>query len=280
MSTVEPDLDYLAVNRANWDERASIHAASPDYQFDRLAADPTAISDVATFDLPRLGRLDGLDVVHLQCHIGTDTVSLARLGARSVTGLDLSPASIAVARRFAERCGHDIRFVESEVYAAVEALGATYDLVYTGIGALNWLPSIDRWAATVAALLRPGGRLFIRDGHPMLYTVPDLEHFDSLSIEMPYFEVPEPYVSDADTTYVETDERLTNTTNVEWNHGIGDMVGAVLRHGMRLTAFDEHRSIPWVALPGLMTHIGGGEYALVDRPERMPLSFTLQAQKN
>lgn len=277
---MEPHLDYLAVNRANWDERAAIHAASSDYGFDRLVADPTAISGVVTFDLPRLGRLDGLDVVHLQCHVGTDTVSLARLGARSVTGLDLSPASLAEARGLAERCGHDIRFVESEVYEAEAALGATYDLVYTGIGALNWLPSIDHWAATVAALLRPGGRLFIRDGHPMLYAVPDLEHYESLSIELPYFEVPEPYVSDADTTYVETNERLTNTTNVEWNHGIGEMLSAVLRHGMRITGFEEHRCIPWVALPGLMEHIGGGEYALVDRPERLPLSFTLQAEKN
>lgn len=277
---MEPHLDYLAVNRANWDERAAIHAASSDYGFDRLVVDPTAISGVVTFDLPRLGRLDGLDVVHLQCHVGTDTVSLARLGARSVTGLDLSPASLAEARGLAERCGHDIRFVESEVYEAEAALGDTYDLVYTGIGALNWLPSIDRWAATVAALLRPGGRLFIRDGHPMLYAVPDLEHYESLSIELPYFEVPEPYVSDADTTYVETNERLTNTTNVEWNHGIGEMLSAVLRHGMRITGFEEHRCIPWVALPGLMEHIGGGEYALVDRPERLPLSFTLQAEKN
>lgn len=277
---MEAPLDYLSVNRANWDERAGIHAASADYRLDRYVADPTALSDVVTFDLPRLGRLDGLDVVHLQCHIATDTISLARLGARSVTGLDLSPASLAVARDLAQRCGHDIRFVESEVYEAVGALGATYDFVYTGIGAINWLPSIDRWAATVAALLRPGGRLFIRDGHPMLYTMPDLEHFESLSVELPYFEVAEPFVSDADTTYVETDERLTNTTNVEWNHGIGDIIGAVLRHGMRITAFEEHRSIPWIALPGLMTEIGGGEYALTDRPERLPLSFTLQAEKN
>jgi len=274
-----PDLDYLAVNRANWDERAAVHAASPGYQIDRLVADPQAISEVVTFDLPRLGRLDGLDVVHLQCHIGTDTLSLARLGAGSVTGLDLSPASLQQAAQIAARCGHEVRFVESDVYGAVEALGATYDLVYTGIGALNWLPSIDRWAATVAALLRPGGRLFVRDGHPMMYTLPDLEHYESLSIELPYFEVHEPYVSQSEETYVETAHRLVNTANVEWNHGIGDMLGAVLRHGMRITAFEEHMSIPWVALPGLMEPIDGGEYVLTDRPERLPLSFTLQAEK-
>lgn len=276
---MEPVSDYLAINRANWDERAAVHVASPDYRVGRLVADPSALSEVVAFDLPRLGRLDGLDVVHLQCHIGTDTVSLARLGARSVTGLDLSPASLAHARELAARCGHDIRYVESDVYAAVQALDTTYDLVYTGIGAINWLPSVDRWAATVSALLRPRGRLFIRDGHPMMYTLPELDHYDQFTIEHPYFEVSEAYVSDSDETYVDTDHRLHNTTNVEWNHGIGDILGAVLRHGLRICVFEEHMSIPWVALPGAMQPIGGGEYALVDRPERLPLSFTLQAEK-
>ena len=279
---MDPQLDYLEVNRLSWDERAPAHAASPDYRVAHLVADPGALSDVVTFDLPRLGRLDGLDVVHLQCHIRTDTVSLARLGARSVTGLDLSPASLAEARRIASECGQEIRFVESEVYAAAAALGDTYDLVYTGVGALNWLPSVDRWAEAVAAVLRPGGRLFIREGHPMLYTLPDRDEYvgDDLRVEMPYFEVSEAFVSDDDGTYAATDQTFTHTLAVEWNHGIGDILGAVLRHGLRITAFEEHTSIPWIALPGAMEPVGGGEYALTDRPERLPLSFTLQAEKN
>jgi 2-polyprenyl-3-methyl-5-hydroxy-6-metoxy-1,4-benzoquinol methylase len=271
--------DYLAVNRRNWDERAPLHAASPGYQVERLVSDHSAISEVVAFDLPLLGRLDGLDVVHLQCHIGTDTVSLARLGARSVTGLDLSPASLAVAADIAERCGVPARWVASDVYGAVEALGEQYDLVYTGIGALNWLPSIDRWAEVVAALLRPGGRLFVRDGHPMMYTLPVLEHYDDLRIELPYFETAEPIVSDADTTYVATTERLSNTTNVEWNHGLGETVTALLDHGMEITGLVEHTSVPWEAIPGLMRTRTDGEWELVDRPERLPLTFTLQARR-
>ena len=92
------------------------------------------------FDLPRLGDIDGLDVVHLQCHLGTDTLSLARLGAR-VTGVDLSPASLEVARDLAARAGTSIEFVESDVYTAPAVLGRRFDLVYTGIGALCWLPA-------------------------------------------------------------------------------------------------------------------------------------------
>src|SRR4030095_11395280 len=112
------------------------------------------------------GRLDGVDVVHLQCHIGTDTVSLSRVGARRVVGLVFSPSALREARALAARAGADVVFVDGEVYDAVELLSAhCFDLVYTGIGALCWLPSIRRWAQVVAGLLRTGGRLFIREGH-------------------------------------------------------------------------------------------------------------------
>jgi 2-polyprenyl-3-methyl-5-hydroxy-6-metoxy-1,4-benzoquinol methylase len=152
--------DYRAVNRANWDDRAQAHAASADYNFDDFVADPAYLSDVVRFDLPLLGDVAGLRGVHLQCHIGTDTLSLARLGA-TMTGVDFSPRSLEQARRLAEQAGPAVEYVESDLYAAAEALGgATFDLVYTGIGALCWLPDVRAWARTVAALLRPGGRFF------------------------------------------------------------------------------------------------------------------------
>jgi hypothetical protein len=133
--------DYREVNRASWDERAPAHAASPDYAVQRFVDDPRHLSDVVRFDLPLLGDVQGLRGVHLQCHIGTDTVSLARLGAR-MTGLDFSPASVAEARRLAERTGTDADFVVADVYDAVAVLGAGgFDLVFTGIGALGWLPT-------------------------------------------------------------------------------------------------------------------------------------------
>jgi SAM-dependent methyltransferase len=172
---------YLDVNRATWDERAPAHAASPDYGVKRFVEDPDFLSDVVRFDLPRLGDVRGLRGVHLQCHIGTDTISLARLGAR-MTGLDLSPASLEQARLLSEQAGPHVDFVEAELYAAVDVLGAeAFDLVFTGIGALCWLPSVDRWANTVARLLAPGGRLFLREGHPMLWTL-EYERPDKLLV--------------------------------------------------------------------------------------------------
>ena len=269
--------DYRTVNRANWDERAPAHAASPDYGLDRFAADPTHLHPVVRFDLPRLGDLTGLRGVHLQCHIGTDTISLSRLGAR-MTGLDFSPAAVAEARRLAERLGDPTEFVESDVYAAADVLEAgSYDLVFTGIGALCWLPSVDRWAAVVARLLKPGGRLFIREGHPVLWSLDDAA--DQLVVRYPYFETAEPLVWTEGGTYVTTDTVFTQNVTHEWNHGLGEIVTALLAHGLRLTMLVEHDSVPWEALPGRMVLGDDHEWRLPDGRERVPLSYTLQAVK-
>lgn len=286
--------DYLEVNRANWNSRAPIHAGS--YGVERYLTDSDAISGVVAFDLPRLGRLDGLDVVHLQCHIGTDTLSLARLGAASVTGVDFSPVSLEAARRLAEQTRTPIEYVESDVYTAPSALaGKQFDLVYTGIGAICWLPDIARWAEVVAALLRPGGRLFIRDHHPVLNAlIPQQVGAESadraqapsitgpgeltLALELPYFEQAEPMVWTQDFTY-SGDGVVTSPVSHEWNHGLGEIVTAVLDAGLRLTGLVEHDSIPWEAFGGMVEDPATGEWRLADRPERLPGSFTLIAVK-
>jgi SAM-dependent methyltransferase len=270
--------DYRELNRASWDERAAAHAASPDYSVEELIADPARLSDVVAFDAPRLGDLHGLRGVHLQCHIGTDTLSLTRLGAQ-MTGVDLSPASLEQARRIAAGAGVEIPYVECEVYGAPQALhGATFDLVYTGVGALCWLPSVQRWAQTVAALLMPGGRLFIREGHPMMWTL-DEYRSDELAVRWPYFETEEPLVFDDGGTYVQTDVAFEHNRTHVWNHGLGEIITAVQEAGLTLTMFIEHDTTPWNALPGQMEQSAGGEWRLIERPERVAMSYTLQAVK-
>jgi SAM-dependent methyltransferase len=270
--------DYRIVNRASWDERAPAHAASPGYSVQKFIDDPTFVSDVVRFDIPRLGDIRGVRGVHLQCHIGTDTLSLARLGAR-MTGLDFSAPALAEARRLAEAVGADIEFVESDVYSAADVLErASYDLVFTGIGALCWLPDIRRWAAVVSALLRPGGRLFIREGHPMLWSLDDTRQ-DALVVDYPYFERPEPIVFDEGGTYVETDVEFQHNVTHEWNHGLGEVVTTLLDEGFELTMLEEHDSVPWEALPGQMELLDDKEWRLADRPWRLAHSYTLQAIK-
>lgn len=272
---------YLDANRANWDDRAPLHADRGDagYRVQRFIDDPAHLSDVVRFDLPRLGDIAGLRTAHLQCHIGTDTLSLARLGAR-VTGLDFSAAAIDEARRLTADAGVEADFVESDVYAAVEELGAGgFDLVYTGVGALCWLPSADRWARVVAELLAPGGSLFIREIHPIVGSM-DETVGDGLHLRFPYFENAEPLTWDSDQTYVDTAAPLTATRTYEWNHGIGEVVTALLEAGLCIDMLVEHDTVPFNKWPGQMIERDHGEFALDRLAGVAPLSYTLRASKS
>jgi SAM-dependent methyltransferase len=263
--------DYIAANRANWDDRVPIHTASKFYDVERWLRDrpfPRA------WERELLGEVSGLDVVHLQCHFGLDTLALANAGAR-VTGVDFSGAAIAEARSLAERAGlaGRARFVESDVLRAAEVLSPDrYDLVYVSMGALCWLPSVRRWAAEVAALLRPAGRLYLHDGHPLAWALAD----GDLRVEHTYFEELEPFVDDCDVTYTDGEGRLRHTRSYEWNHSIGEIVMAVIAHGLRVELLVEHDWTVWPRFPWLVETAEHRWKTPPDRP-RVPLSFTLVA---
>jgi len=233
------------------------------------------LSPVVAYDEPWLGDLTGLDVVHLQCHIGTDTISLARLGGR-VTGVDFSPSALAVARDLAAAAGVEARFVESELYATPDVLAEQFDVVYTGVGALIWLPDIEAWARVVAALLREGGRLYVRDGHPMLHTLYDGVDDEVLRVTLPYFGG-HALRLESDATYTDGPP-IASPEQYEWNHGLGEVVQAVIDAGLRVTALREHTECEWQALKHLVKG-PDGKFRLVEMPERLPLMFTLEARK-
>lgn len=270
---------WREVNKANWESRVPLHTGPGGYELEAFD-DPDHLNNAVRYDLPRLGRLDGLDVVHLQCHIGTDTIGLARLGARSVTGLDFSPAALNAARTLAARANATVTFVESELYNAVDTLGpAEFDIVYTGLGAICWLPNIARWAQVVADLLRPGGRLFLREGHPVLWSMSDPRPDGLLVVEYPYFETDGVAFNEA-ATYA-GEGTVAAPDIIHFNHGLGEIFNAVWEAGLTITAFEEHREVPWNQLGDAMvasdTH--DGEFVLANGPDRMPLSYTLQAVK-
>ncbi|MDP2289719.1 MAG: class I SAM-dependent methyltransferase [Actinomycetota bacterium] len=270
--------EYERINKANWDSRVQHHEQG--YGLTSFTDDPTHLSQVVKFDLPRLGPVADLRGVHLQCHIGTDTVSLARLGAR-MTGLDFSGPALEVAARLARLSDQQIDFVESDVYAAGRHLPAgEFDFVYTGVGALCWLPSVDRWAQVVAALLKPGGFLFIREGHPVVWSLCDPRPDRAMVIEFPYFET-DGTVFVEEKSYVEHDGVLDAPTIVSFNHGLAEIFNALWTAGLTITLFEEHRSLPWNAFhDDAVVEGADGEFRLKEGSERIPLSYTLRAVKN
>jgi len=275
-SVDDASIDYLAINRANWDSRVPHHEKG--YEVERFLADPSHLSETVRFDVPRLGDVTGRETVHLQCHIGTDTLSLHRLGA-SVTGLDFSAPALEVARRLARETGAEATFVEADLYSATSVLPTGgFDLVYTGIGALCWLPNVARWAEVVSALLRPGGELFIREGHPMLWSLCEPRPDGLVTLDYPYFETRGESGTD-EFSYVAHDEPLASPSFVSFNHGLAQIFNGLWDAGMDITFFEEHDSVPWNALGDAMVVDDLGEWRLRERPERLAASYTLRAVK-
>lgn len=265
-------------NRANWDDRAVLHESS--YGLEEFD-DPTHLSQVVADDLPVLVRhlpgssVAGLSLVHLQCHIGTDTVSLARAGAH-VTGVDFSPAALEVARSLATRTGAEIRLVESDVLEAADAVGQHADVVYTSIGAICWLQELDRWAEQIASLLRPGGVFFIRDGHPVLYAVD--ESASELVLRHPYFASGRAQRWEDDSTY-SGDGRTCHPVTYEWPHPLSEIVGVLIEAGLVIERLDEGRDLPWRFSPR-MVEVEPGRYAWPEgERDLVPCTFTIVARR-
>lgn len=269
--------DYLKTNLLNWDDRAALHAtdATGSYRIDKVL---TGGSSLHALEASEIGDITGKDIVHLQCHIGLDTLSLKHLGARSVTGLDFSPIAITAARDFAEKAGTEATFVEASVYDAAKALGhRTYDIVFVTWGAIHWLPDIFRWAEVVSSLLRPGGRLYLLDGHPQMYQYEGVDGRLSLTHS---WRTPAhaPLLFTETHTYTGDERPLTHQRMYEWLHPISHTVNALLKAGLTLDFLNEHEILTWRHYPG-MIETGEDQFELGPGYPRIPLSFSIGASK-
>jgi SAM-dependent methyltransferase len=261
----------LAVNRANWDERAAIHVTSDFYDVEGFVA---GRSPLRPFEVEEVGPVDGLDLVHLQCHFGLDTLSWARLGAR-VHGLDFSPNAVEAARGVAERVGVDAEFVCADVYDAVDAFGGRqFDVVYTGLGALCWLPDLDRWAAVVDALTRPGGLVYVSEFHPLHDVFGD----DDLTVTYPYFGDPEGLRFDDPNDYADPDAVLSSSVTWDWTHPVSSVVTSLLGRALVLESFHEFDHTLFARWPFLERH-DDGTYWLPEGMPSLPLMYSLKLRK-
>ncbi|WP_225844744.1 bifunctional 2-polyprenyl-6-hydroxyphenol methylase/3-demethylubiquinol 3-O-methyltransferase UbiG [Streptomyces sp. HPF1205] len=262
--------DWLRLNRENWDDRVPVHAASEFYDLPGFRA---GASTLRAFEADEVGDVSGKRLLHLQCHMGQDTLSWARRGAR-VTGLDFSEAAVRIARALAEDIGmaDRARFVVCDVYEAPTALdGERFDIVYTGLGALVWLPDLTRWARVVSSLLEPGGALYLAEFHP----VTDILGDDGRTVEYDYFHV-DGELCEYPYSYT-GGPALTRTRSVQWQHPLGDVVTALARAGLRLEFLHEHPTTYFPRYPVLER--SGPEFRFPPGHPRVPLMYSLRATR-
>ena len=266
------------VNRAWWDERVPIHVGSTFYDVDGFRAGG---SSLRPFEVEEAGDVAGKRLVHLQCHFGLDTLSWARAGA-SVVGLDFSPPAIEAATSLASETGLDARFVCANVYDSPEALGGDRsEIVYTGLGALNWLPDLARWSEIVAELLEPDGFLYLTEFHPFTWVFAD----ETLEIEYDYFHNPEgeSFGDGEQGSYADMTAPTRNNATREWAHTISDVVTALLDAGLRLELLHEHDYTLFPRFEHLELDnetLGAGViYRQPAGTPRLPLMYSLRARK-
>ena len=262
------------VNRARWDELVAIHLRSPDY---RVAQFKAGEDHLHAIEAAEIGPVAGKRLLHLQCHFGLDTLSLARRGAIA-TGLDFSPAAIAAAHALAAETGIPARFVLGNVYDTPRLIAERFEIVYVSWGAINWLPDIAQWAQTVAAMLEDDGFLYLLEGHPFAMALDQEQPGSPIAPAFDYFQSPEPAVNFASTSYTGDPDPIVHTEMHEWIHPLGAVVTALAAAGLALDWLHEHDRVAWRMLPSLEEGADRLWRLPAGRPS-LPLSYSLRAHK-
>jgi 2-polyprenyl-3-methyl-5-hydroxy-6-metoxy-1,4-benzoquinol methylase len=266
----DDDPERIAANRAMWDERVPIHVAGDFYGVDEFRSGRQQLA-IRPFEVDEMGSVEGRTLLHLQCHFGLDTLSWARLGAR-VTGLDFSGPAVEAATQLAGEIGVAADFVQADLYDALSALdGRQFDVVYTGKGALNWLPDIGRWASICADLVVPGGTFYLSEFHP----VTTMFAWETLDLERSYFERA-PLFDDSPGTYADLDAPTVHNVNYEWQHPLGSVVSSLIEAGFAIEFLHEQDFTLYPRWPFLVSRDDGSFVFPPGMPE-LPLMYSIRA---
>jgi SAM-dependent methyltransferase len=274
----EPPEGWSELNRALWDERVPIHF---DSEFYDLAGWLDGRDSLRPFELEELGDVAGRRLFHPQCHFGQDTLSWARHGA-SVTGLDFSEPAIDAARALAARSGITADFVCADVYDASAAVGGrTFDVVYTGLGAINWLDDIDRWASVMASVCRPGGTLYLAEFHPVVDMLSPTVHEDGvlpITLQQNYFGHFWFDGPDVSGTYADFGAETVHNSTWERVWTIGEVVTAIASAGFRIELLHEHDHSLYAMYPFLEARPDGTFHLPAGQPS-MPMMYSIRAER-
>lgn len=265
---MNPEQHYLDINRQSWNNRTDVHMASAFYDVAGFIEGHTSLKPI---ELELLGDVSGQSILHLQCHFGQDTLSLARMGANA-TGVDLSDKAIERARELAQQTKLTAEFICCDVYDLPQHLHQIFDIVFTSYGTIGWLPDLEKWAAVVARFLKPGGRFVFVEFHPVVWMFDN----DFRNVHYNYFNTGA-IVETESGTYADKNAPL-QAQYVMWNHSMGEVLNNLIQQGLRIDSLQEYDYSPYNCF-NHTTETAPGQYRIAHMDNKLPMVYALTATK-
>ena len=260
---------YFDDNRDSWNKRTVVHFDSDFYNNDDFVKNKSSLNEI---ELSEIGDVKGKSILHLQCHFGQDTLSFNNLGAE-VVGVDLSDVAIDHANKLKDLTGLEGEFIQSNVYDLKDNLDRKFDIVFTSYGTIGWLPDLDKWADIVTHFLKPGGKFYIAEFHPVIWMFD--EKFEK--IEYPYLEG-DVITEIQDRSYTDSKEKI-DIKDHSWNHGLSKVVNALINKGLKIEFLNEHNYSPYdIFNDGV--EVSEGKFMVKGNENMLPLVYSILATKS
>lgn len=260
--------NYLDINRNSWNNIVDVHVASAMYNMDAFLAGTSSLNDI---ELRLLGDVSGKRILHLQCHFGQDSISLARMGAY-VTGVDFSDKAIEKAKELAAELQVSASFVCCDIYSLAEHIHTPFDIVFTSYGTIGWLPDLDKWAKLISKFIKKDGKFVFAEFHPVVWM------FDNDFQQVAY-----PYAKAASIVETETGTYADRKVDIQrqtitWNHGIAEVLTALLQAGLQINAFEEYDYSPYNCFRHT-EEFAPGKFRITHLGNKIPMVYALSAVK-
>lgn len=261
--------DYLEINKNSWNAKVDYHLKSDFYFVEEFIAGRTSLNEP---ELKLLGNIKGKKILHLQCHFGQDSISLARMGAE-VTAVDLSDKAIAEAKILANKCGVEVNFIESDVYNLPKVLENKFDIVFTSYGTIGWLPDLEKWAKVISHFLKKGGKFVFVEFHPVVWMFDD--DFTKIAYD---YSSKEPIIETYEGTYADRNAEISQQY-VMWNHSLADVFQSLINENLEIKTFEELDWSPYACFKHTVEY-EKGKFRINVLEKKIPLVYTLTALRN
>jgi 2-polyprenyl-3-methyl-5-hydroxy-6-metoxy-1,4-benzoquinol methylase len=261
-------MNYIDINKKLWNQKTEVHYNSDFYDVESFIQGKDSLNPI---ELDLLGQIKGKKILHLQCHFGLDTISLARHGA-IVTGVDFSENAIGKARQLNETLGTNARFIQSDVYKLTEAIHEKFDMVFTSYGVVGWLPDMKKWAKIITQFLKPGGEFILVEFHPIVW----MFSYDFKQIEFKYMDSA-PITEELEGTYTDRKAQIKEKS-VCWNHGLSTVLDSLIKAGLRITDFKEYDYSPYDCFENTVK-TDDGQYKIKGLEDKIPMIYSVKAVK-